>query len=205
MSVVIPIRDDRRVVESSDSVDIKGSLNLLDEYFRIAFVSSLRIIIVFGLAEVRPFHEIDTVFGSIIARSLDSEHFIRVLIHLLIGVECKIKWRVFSDEVYGHGGPLDIQSMEHIVGFIVEFQHFSLRQILVVAEVSLLPGLFLLHFLSLMVIFTFGHHSPRLINFYLMIGARLADPTFFLFKFILDRVLKILILESFLMLRLPLM
>jgi hypothetical protein len=66
MPIIIPEGNHRRVVQSSDAAHIKCGLNLLNDHFWV-LVLTFRIIVVLGLAKVRPFGQIDAVFITFIA------------------------------------------------------------------------------------------------------------------------------------------
>lgn len=73
-----------------------------------------------------PFSEIETIFVGVIASALNCHNLVGIFVHLLIWSQERIKRRALSNEINGHRRPFYIESMQHIISSIIEFQNLSL-------------------------------------------------------------------------------
>lgn len=130
-SIVIPEGHNWRVIQCPDPIDIKGSLYFLYDDFWI-FISMLVllvlfwIVIEFGSMKFIPLGKVDAVVVGSVAGALDCEDFVGVVFELEVFGERGVEGGRFGDEIDGHAWPFDVQSMQHIVCGVVEFQYFSL-------------------------------------------------------------------------------
>ena len=188
-AVIVPEGHNGRVVERFDPVDIVRCLDLLDHYFWVLIVvlvlevvAGIRVVVVLGLVQFGPFGEVDAVSGGVVAGALNGEHLVRVLVHLLVAGE-RFEGGALSHEVYGHGGPLYVEAVQHFIGTVVELQDLPLGEVLVAAEEDLL-------LLLLGLLLALAHHGAGLVDL-LLLGV--ADPPLLLLKLILKLILEILI------------
>ena len=71
-----------------------------DGWFLIFIVLwSLRVVVELGLAKVAPSHQINTIFGSIVATALHSEYLVRILSHGCELLQNRLKRRRLCYEV----------------------------------------------------------------------------------------------------------
>ena len=71
--------------------------------------------------EPMPDDKVNAVFIGVVAAALNSEDFVGVFVHFLEMGERSIEGGGSRHEIYGHGRPLDVESVQHVISFIVEF------------------------------------------------------------------------------------
>jgi hypothetical protein len=122
LTMVVPKGNYGGISQGSYSVDIESSLDLLDDDIGVFVVFVDFIVVVeFCLGEVGPFHKVNAVFIGVVAAALNSEDFVGVFVHFLEMGERSIEGGGSRHEIYGHGRPLDVESVQHVISFIVEF------------------------------------------------------------------------------------
>lgn len=84
------------------------------------------IIVIFSPMQLIPFGKIDAIVVGSVAGALNCKHLVWVVFELDELGERGVEWGGFCYKIDGHAWPFNIQSMQHIVCGIVEFQHFSL-------------------------------------------------------------------------------
>lgn len=195
LSFVAPKCYNGWVIQTSNTIYVVGCLDLLDYNFRILifvylfifFLTLVGIIIKSCPMEFMPFRKINWVSHRICWRALDSIHLVRVFCHLLV-----LNWRTiegwtFANEINRKGGPLNVQSMEHIISSIIKLKNLSFTNIFARTKKNLLFG------------FLFGRllwdHSTWL-SFDFFFFAGIAHPSLFLFKLIFEFVFELFILRD---------
>lgn len=118
-----------------------------------------------------PFGQVHAIALRVVRWTLDREYFKRIFFYCWILYRVFIEWRFLANKVYWKRGPLNIESMEHIISIVIKIEDFTFFEIFFSSNKYL-------RLLLLIVVFFLGRLLGNLISTVLLLVRSLFTITF---------------------------